>query len=120
MTTNLAPEQKLAQYLTEAHALEVALVRTLESHVAVTPRGAYRALLEQHLEETKGHAERIEHRLNELGEGRNIVQLGVGVLETVIGQLLALTKTPIDLLRGTGGEEKLLKNAKDECATEGL
>ena len=29
-------------------------------------------------------------------------------------------KTPFDLLRGFGGEEKILKNAKDTCATEAL
>ena len=44
----------------------------------------------------------------------------VGVVETVVGQVLALGKTPFDLLRGSGGEEKVLKNAKDACATEAL
>ena len=34
--------------------------------------------------------------------------------------MLALGKTPFDLLRGSGGEEKVLKNAKDACASEGL
>ena len=39
---------------------------------------------------------------------------------TSIGQALAFGKTPLDLLRGTGGEEKVLKNAKDAAATEAL
>ncbi|HET6551371.1 MAG TPA: DUF892 family protein, partial [Solirubrobacter sp.] len=34
--------------------------------------------------------------------------------------ILTLAKGPLDMLRGHGGEEKLLKNAKDECATEAL
>ena len=38
----------------------------------------------------------------------------------MIAQALALGKTPIDLLRGSGGEEKVLKNAKDAAATEAL
>ena len=38
----------------------------------------------------------------------------------MIGQALALTKTPVDLVRGSGGEEKVLKNAKDSCAAEAL
>jgi hypothetical protein len=38
----------------------------------------------------------------------------------VVGQALALGKPPWDLLRGTGGEEKLLNNAKDTSATEAL
>jgi len=32
--------------------------------------------------------------------------------------VLALGKAPLDLIRGSGGEEKVLKNAKDTCATE--
>ncbi|MFL5899750.1 MAG: DUF892 family protein [Solirubrobacterales bacterium] len=42
------------------------------------------------------------------------------VVESVVGQALALGKTPFDLLRGSGGEEKVLKNAKDACASEAL
>jgi hypothetical protein len=44
----------------------------------------------------------------------------VGFWEDVAGQALALGKTPLDLLRGSGGEEKVLKNAKDAAATEAL
>ena len=41
-------------------------------------------------------------------------------MESVVGQALALGKTPFDLLRGSGGEEKVLKNAKDAYASEAL
>src|SRR5687767_5452667 len=44
----------------------------------------------------------------------------VGVSASVFGQVFALVKTPFDLVRGSGGEEKVLKNAKDACATEAL
>ena len=44
----------------------------------------------------------------------------VGFWEDVLGQALALSKTPFDLLRGSSGEEKVLKNAKDAYATEAL
>src|SRR5919112_3688269 len=116
----MSPEQKIVQYLNEAHASEVALVRVLQSQIAMTPRGDYRSALETHLSETRDHAKRVEKRLGELGQGSNPVQAVVGAAETVIGQALALGKTPIDLLRGTGGEEKVLKNAKDAAATEAL
>ena len=43
-----------------------------------------------------------------------------GFWEAMIGQAVAFGKTPLDLLRGSGGEEKVLKNAKDACATEAL
>jgi ferritin-like metal-binding protein YciE len=99
-------QQKIVQYLNEAHGSELALVRQLQAQIAMTPRGQYRDGLETHLQETRRHAERVEARLGEL--------------ESLIGQALALTKTPLDLVRGSGGEEKVLKNAKDSCAAEAL
>jgi ferritin-like metal-binding protein YciE len=111
-------QQKIVQYLNEAHASELALVRQLQAQIAMTPRGSYRDGLETHLNETRRHAERLEHRLSELGQGNNPLQVGLGAVQSVIGQALALTKTPLDLVRGSGGEEKVLKNAKDSCAAE--
>lgn len=114
------PEQKVVQYLNEAHASELALVRVLQSQIALTPRGSYRIALNSHLRETRDHAERVGRRLQELEQGRNPVLAAVGAVETVAGQVLALGKTPLDLLRGSGGDEKVLKNAKDAAATEAL
>src|SRR3954452_617132 len=113
-------EQKVVQYLNEAHASEVALVNVLTEQIAVTPRGSYRSGLEEHLKETQDHARRVEQRLGELGEGSNPIQLLTGVTETIVGQALALAKAPLDLVRGNSGEEKVLKNAKDAAATEAL
>ena len=113
-------EQKVVQYLGEAHASEVGLVSVLRSQIAMTPRGSYRDGLEKHLGETQEHARRIQERLGELEQGRNPMQVFVGFAETLISQSVALSKTPFDLLRGSGGEEKVLKNAKDACATEAL
>jgi ferritin-like metal-binding protein YciE len=117
---NKQQEQKIVQYLNEAHGAELALVRQLQAQIAMTPRGQYRDGLETHLQETRRHAERLEGRLAELGQGNNPLQAGLGALESLVGQALALTKTPLDLVRGTGGEEKVLKNAKDSCAAEAL
>jgi ferritin-like metal-binding protein YciE len=113
-------EQKIVQYLNEAHGAELALVRQLQAQIAMTPKGQYRDGLETHLQETRRHAERLDGRLAELGQGGNPLQVGLGALESLVGQALALTKTPLDLVRGTGGEEKVLKNAKDSCAAEAL
>src|SRR4051812_31537204 len=113
-------QQKIVQYLNEAHATEQALVRVLQSQIAMTPRGSYRTALETHLGETRDHAERVARRLQSLGQGGNPLMAVVGAVETAIGQALALGKTPLDLVRGSGGEEKVLKNAKDACATEAL
>jgi ferritin-like metal-binding protein YciE len=113
-------QKKVVQYLGEAAATEQALVRVLQSQIAMTPRGAYRTALERHLGETREHAARVGERLRELGRNGNPLTAMTGAIESVIGQALALGKTPLDLLRGSGGEEKVLKNAKDACATEAL
>jgi ferritin-like metal-binding protein YciE/uncharacterized protein (DUF433 family) len=113
-----AAQQKVVQHLDEAHANERALVRVLQSQIAMTPRGSYRSGLETHLDETRNHAATVGRRIKDLGQGSNPLMAAVGLAETVVGQALALGKTPFDLLRGSGGEEKVLKNAKDTCATE--
>ena len=113
-------EQKVVQYLTEAHAHELGLVRVLQSQIAMTPRGTYRSALETHLAETRDHAERVAARADALGRRSDPLTAIVDLAETAVAQTLALGKTPFDLLRGSGGEEKVLKNAKDACATEAL
>jgi ferritin-like metal-binding protein YciE len=113
-------QQKVVQYLNEAHSTEQALIRVLQSQIAMTPRGSYRSGLETHLDETRDHAARVDRRLQALGQGSNPLFAAVGLAESVIGHVLALGMTPFDLLRGSGGEEKVLENAKDACATEGL
>jgi ferritin-like metal-binding protein YciE len=113
-------QQKVVQYLGEARASETALVRTLQSQIAMTPRGSYRSALESHLGQTRKHADLVGERAKQLGEGSNPLMVVVGVWEDLLGQGWALSKTPFDLLRGSSGEEKVLKNAKDACATEAL
>src|SRR4051794_32873543 len=115
-----AAEALVVQYLNEAHATEEALVTTLRAHIAMTPQGGYRDLLEHHLNETRQQARALERRLEQLDAGRGLLSSGFGLAQTVVGQVLALSKGPVDALRGKSGEEKLLKNAKDECATEAL
>ena len=115
-----ASQKKVVQYLGEAQATEDALVRVLQAQIAMTPRGGYRTALEQHLGQTRDHAARVAQRRRELGDGRNPLTAALGAVGSVVGQALALGKTPFDLLRGSGGEEKLLKNAKDASASEAL
>lgn len=110
----------VVQYLQEAHATEQALVTTLQAHITMTPVGSYRQLLERHLIETRQQARAIEHRLAELGGSGGVLAAGYGFAQAVVGQALALAKGPLDLLRGANGDEKRLKNAKDECASEAL
>jgi ferritin-like metal-binding protein YciE len=110
----------IVQSLNEAHATEKALVTTLQAHITMTRAGAHRQLLDRHLTETRRHARAIEERLGELGAGASVVSASVGLVQTLVGHALALSKGPLDLLRGASPEEKQFKNAKDECATEAL
>jgi ferritin-like metal-binding protein YciE len=111
----------LLQHLEEAHATEQALVTNLRAHIAMTPRGPYRASLERHLEETQQHERAVARRIREIGRDRGLLHAAYGALTTAVGQALVLTKGPLDLLRGgPRGEEKLLKNARDEVVTEAL
>lgn len=113
-------EEKIVQYLSEANATEKGLERTLEVHIAMTPSGSYRTLLNRHLGETKAHSTRIERRLRELGKSRGAIDAGIALVQGTVSQIMAVGKAPFDMVRGSSGEEKLLKNAKDECATEAL
>jgi ferritin-like metal-binding protein YciE len=113
-------KQKVLQYLDEAYATERTLISVLSEQIAMTPRGSYRSALETHLRETRDHANRVSRRRQALGGGSSPLASVVGLAQTAVGQALAFGKTPIDLLRGTSGEEKVLKNAKDASATEAL
>jgi ferritin-like metal-binding protein YciE len=112
--------EKVVQYLREAKATEDALVRVLQSQIAMTPSGEYRSALEHHLDQTRDHSRRVGDRIRELAGRRGPVDLAVGLTQEAAGQAIALAKTPLDLVRGHGGEEKVLKNAKDAAATETL
>jgi ferritin-like metal-binding protein YciE len=113
-------EQKVVQYLNEAHASELGLVQVLRAQIAMTPDGSYRSALEKHLGETRDHARRIESRVADLGPGGNPFQTAMGWAEDALAQTFALAKMPFDLVRGSGSEEKVLKNAKDAYAAEAL
>ena len=113
-------QQKVVQYLNEAHAMELAMVQTLTAHISITPRGNYRTGLERHLRQTRSHAERIERRLQQLGEGHNPLQVGFAIAQATIGQAISTAKAPVDMIRGASTAEKLLKNAKDEAVSEQL
>ena len=116
-----AEQQKVVQYLNEAHASERALVRVLQSQIAMTPRGSYRiGARDPPRRDARPRRARRDAPAGSSDQGGDPLRRVVGVAETVVGQALALGKTPFDLLRGSGGEEKVLKNAKDACATEAL
>ncbi len=108
----------MVDYLREARADELALARTLRSHIAEARRGEYRSGLEGYLRETRGHARRVEARLHELGAGVGPLRSGARALREAGGGMLAKSRSP---LKGRGTpDEKPLRGAQFGCATQGL
>ena len=86
----------------------------------MTPRGRYRSALEKHLRETRDHATASRRGAASCRAAATCSARSSASAQDAVGQMLALAKAPLDIVRGSGGEEKVLKNAKDACATEAL
>jgi ferritin-like metal-binding protein YciE len=121
-----ASDAKLIQYLNEAYGVEKRLETALEAHIGMATRVPYRRRLREHLVETKRHAREVKQRIKELGGVAETVSVPgpAPVAEAAQAVLsgaqkaVALAQGPVHALRGTGGEEKQLKNAKTEYASE--
>jgi ferritin-like metal-binding protein YciE len=117
---------KLVQYLNEAYGLEKRLEIALEAHIAMTTQAAYKKRLREHLVETKRHGRDVKKRVKALG-GTAVTVDAPGpapvadAAQAVISgaqKAVALAQGPLHAVRGTGQEEKHLKNAKTEYASE--
>jgi ferritin-like metal-binding protein YciE len=104
-------DKKLIQYLNEAFGKEKELETALQAHIGMTDRAPYKKRLQAHLRETKAHARKVEQRIKQLGGSPQPVQ-------AVVARATAALKGPVHALRGSGAEEKLLKNAKTEYSEE--
>jgi ferritin-like metal-binding protein YciE len=126
MTELSAGDVKLVQYLNEAYGLEKRLETALEAHVAMTTQAAYKKRLKQHLSETKRHGREVKKRVKELGGVAATIDAPGPASVTDAAQAVlsgaqkaaAFVQGPLHTLRGAGEEEKQLKNAKTEYASE--
>jgi ferritin-like metal-binding protein YciE len=126
MAEQSAGDAKLVQYLNEAYGLEKRLETALEAHIAMTSRAPYKKRLKEHLSETKRHGREISKRIKQLGGRAETVSAPgpdpiAGAAQAVVGgaqKAVALAQGPLHALRGTGEDEKQLKNAKTEYASE--
>jgi ferritin-like metal-binding protein YciE len=121
-----AGDSKLVQYLNEAYGTEMRLETALQEHITMAERPTYRKRLKEHLSETKRHAREVKQAITRLGGTAetistpgpqpvaDVAQVAVGAAQKAV----ALAQGPLHMLRGTGAEEKQLKNAKTEFASE--
>jgi ferritin-like metal-binding protein YciE len=104
-------DAKLVQYLSEAFGKERELETALVAHIAMNTKAPYKKRLKQHLKETKSHAKQVQRRIKQLGGGTQTAQ-------SVVGKVTAAAKGPLHAIRGSGEQEKMLKNAKTEYFNE--
>src|SRR5919201_1102705 len=109
-----ARDAKLVQYLNEALAKEKELETALTAHIGMTTRPPYKKRLQEHLRETKAHARGLERRIKQLG----VTRASATAVSTVASRALAAAKGPVHTIRGTGEQEKMLKNAKTQYSEE--
>jgi ferritin-like metal-binding protein YciE len=121
-----ARDLKLVQYLNEAYGKEKQLETALTADISMTTDKTYRKRLQEHLKETRDHARRVKSRIKAIG-GRPeevpvpgpeaVSDLASGAMN-LANRAVAAAKGPTHMLRGTGEQEKLLKNAKSQYWNE--
>jgi ferritin-like metal-binding protein YciE len=119
-------DAKLVQYLNRAYSTERRLEGSLEAHLATTTRKDYERRLRAHLKETRAHASAVERRIRQLGgeaetvsvPGPDSLAKGAQAAQSKMQRAAAAVQGPIQALRGTGEQERMLKNALAEFQDE--
>jgi ferritin-like metal-binding protein YciE len=102
-----AIEEKLVEYIDDAHAMEHNVLRMLDGMIATTKDEQIKRSLERHKKQTEKQAERLEERLRAHNASPSMVKEAGGMLS-------ALMKSVADVARG----DKAGRNARDGYATE--
>lgn len=77
----MTPLEQLTTWLNDAHAMEQSLAKVLENHARDAQEHPHlRSRLEEHVIETRAHAERVQDCLALLGEKPSVVKATMGNL----------------------------------------
>jgi ferritin-like metal-binding protein YciE len=116
-----ARDAKLIQYLNEAYGKEKQLETALQAHIAMADgRKPYQKRLKDHLKETKNHSKLVERRIKKLGGSPDSSSLPgpTEAVQNVANRAAALAQGPLHALRGTGENDRMLKNVRTELQDE--
>ena len=100
-------QQKLVDYVEDAHAMEQNVSRMLDSMITTTDDPEITEILKHHQEETERHEQRLRERLDALGAGPSTRKQAQSIAT-------ALMKGAADQVRG----DQAGKNARDGFTTE--
>ena len=100
-------QQKLADYVEDAHAMEQNDLKMLDSMISTTDDPQMREMIENHRQETEEHERRLRERLEAMGRGTSVRKQAQAVGA-------ALLKSVGDQARG----DKAGKNARDGYMAE--
>jgi ferritin-like metal-binding protein YciE len=115
---------KLIQYLNEAYGKEKELETALQAHISMTTKAPYKKRLQQHLKETKSHARQVERRIKKLGGKAEAAPApgpigdAASAVTSAASKAVSAAKGPLHAIRGTGENEKMLKNATTQFSEE--
>jgi ferritin-like metal-binding protein YciE len=124
MADQTVRDLKLVQYLNEAYGKEKQLETALQTHIGMTTKAPYKKRLQQHLKETKAHARNVERRIKQLGGKAEATPApgpigdAASAVTSAASKAVSAAKGPLHAIRGTGENEKMLKNAKTEFWNE--
>jgi ferritin-like metal-binding protein YciE len=119
-------DAKLVQLLNEAYTKEKQLEVALQAHVEVTTRDDYEKRLKDHLKETRSHAGQVSKRIKQLGGTPETVSVpgpeGLAKAAESVSEVVAKAKAaaqgPLDAVRRSGEQGKMLRNARTEYRDE--
>jgi ferritin-like metal-binding protein YciE len=126
MTATPTRDAKLVQLLNEAYTKERELETALDAHAQMTTRDDYAKRLKDHLKETRSHASQVSKRITQLGGTPETVSLpgpdgltrAAETVSDVLGKAKAAAQGPLHAVRGSGEQERMLRNARTEYQQE--
>lgn len=108
----------VTEYLREAQAREHAQASSFEAQLRAAPPGRYRSFLRRHLDETRRHGEQLGERLTDVGAGASPIDLGVGLVQELVGRAVELALAPVGLFASRTQPEALLRQARESIGEE--